>query len=175
MSLFTGGFRAGETTFDMLTQVVGRAGRGDFPGQAMIQTMAPNHELIRMAADQDYERFYELEIRLRQIQNAPPFLDSVIAAFQGEREEQVLLGAVKFRDSLLALQKSGTFGALAMECLGPAPSPVPKINYQYRYRLTIRCRLDKGTRGALAYVLCAFGKDSKMRGVSAFLDVNGFE
>ena len=175
LSLFTGGFRAGETTFDMLTQVVGRAGRGDFPGRAMIQTMSPNHELIRMAADQDYDRFYELEIRLRQIQNAPPFLDSVIAAFQGEREEQVLLGAVKFRDSLLALQKSGSFGTFAMECLGPAPSPVPKINYQYRYRLTIRCRLDKAARGALAYVLGVFGKDSKMRGVSAFLDVNGFE
>ena len=175
LSLYTGGFRAGETTFDMLTQVVGRAGRGDYPGRAVIQTMAPNHELIRMAAAQDYEHFYELEIRLRQVQHAPPFCDQVVAAFQGQVEAQVLSGAVKFRDSLLELRAGGSFGPLFLECLGPAPSPVPKINYQYRYRLTIRCRLDKAMRSALAYLLSAFGKDSKMRGVSAYLDVNGFE
>ena len=175
LSLFTGGFRAGETTFDLLTLVVGRAGRGAYAGRAMIQTMAPNHELIRMAARQDYESFYELEIRLRQIQNAPPFLDCVTAAFQGRTESQVLRGAAKFRDSLLQLQKSGSFGPLFLECLGPAPSPVPKINYQYRYRLTVHCRLDRAMRGALSYVLTAFGKDREMRGVNAYLDVNGFE
>lgn len=62
-----------------------------------------------------------------------------------------------------------------MELLGPAPSPVPKINYQFRYRLTLRCRLEKNIRAALSYLLSAFGKDSKMRGVNAFIDVNGFE
>ena len=175
LSLFTGGFRAGETTFDMLTQVVGRAGRGAFAGRAVIQTMAPNHELIRLAASQDYDSFYELELRLRQVQHAPPFRDYVTAAFQGAIESQVLAGAVKFRDSLLELQRLGSFGPMLLECLGPAPSPVPKINYQYRYRLTMYCRLDKAMRGALGYVLSAFGKDGKMRGVSAYLDVNGFE
>ena len=173
LSLFTGGFRAGETTFDMLTQVVGRAGRGRFEGRAMIQTMAPNHELIRLAASQDYDRFYELEIRLRQVQHAPPYADQVLIAFQGAQEPQVLMGAAKFRDSLLNMQRGGTLGP--MELLGPAPSPVPKINYQFRYRLTLRCRMEKNMRAALSYVLAAFGKDSKMRGVSAYIDVNGFE
>ncbi len=173
LSLFTGGFRAGETTFDMLTQVVGRAGRGDYEGRAVIQTMAPNHELIRLAAEQDYGRFYDLEIRLRQVQHAPPFADQVLIAFQGLQESQVLLGAAKFRDSLLSLGKQGALGGY--ELLGPAPSPVPKINYQYRYRLTLRCRLDKNIRASLAYLLSAFGKDKTMRGVSAYMDVNGFE
>ena len=173
LSLFTGGFRAGETTFDMLTQVVGRAGRGSFAGQAILQTMVPNHELIQLAARQDYDRFYDLEIRLRQVQHVPPFADQVLIAFQGLQEPQVLMGAVKFRDSLLQLQRSGNFGP--MELLGPAPSPVPKINYQFRYRLTLRCRLEKNIRAALSYLLSAFGKDSKMRGVNAFIDVNGFE
>ena len=173
LSLFTGGFRAGETTFDMLTQVVGRAGRGDCEGRAVIQTMAPSHELIRLAAEQNYDRFYDLEIRLRQVQHAPPFADQVLIAFQGLQEPQVLLGSAKFRDSLLALGRQGTLGGY--ELLGPAPSPVPKINYQYRYRLTLRCRLDKNIRAALAYLLSAFGKDRAMRGVSAYIDVNGFE
>ena len=173
LSLFTGGFRAGETTFDMLTQVVGRAGRGDYEGRAVIQTMAPNHELIRLAAEQDYGRFYDLEIRLRQVQHAPPFADQVLIAFQGLQESQVLLGAAKFRGSLLSLGKRGALGGY--ELLGPAPSPVPKINYQYRYRLTLRCRLDKNIRASLAYLLSAFGKDKTMRGVSAYMDVNGFE
>ena len=172
LSLFTGGFRAGETTFDMLTQVVGRAGRGSFAGRAILQTMVPNHELIRLAAQQDYDRFYDLEIRLRQVQHVPPFADQVLIGFQGLQEPQVLMGAAKFRDSLLQLQRSGNFGP--MELLGPAPSPVPKINYQFRYRLTLRCRMEKNIRAALGYLLCAFGKDSKMRGVSAFIDVNGF-
>ena len=172
LSLFTGGFRAGETTFDMLAQVVGRAGRGSFAGRAILQTMAPNHGLIQLAARQDYDGFYDLEIRLRQVQHAPPFADQVLIAFQGLQEHQVLLGAGKFRDSLLELGKQGRLGGF--ELLGPAPSPVPKINYQYRYRLTLRCRLDKNVRATLGYVLCAFGKDGAMRGVSAYIDVNGF-
>ena len=172
MSLYVDHYRASERTFSLLTQVVGRAGRGSFAGRAILQTMVPNHELIRLAAQQDYDRFYDLEIRLRQVQHVPPFADQVLIGFQGLQEPQVLMGAAKFRDSLLQLQRSGNFGP--MELLGPAPSPVPKINYQFRYRLTLRCRMEKNIRAALRYLLCAFGKDSKMRGVSAFIDVNGF-
>ena len=172
LSLYVDHYRASERTFSLLTQVVGRAGRGSFAGRAILQTMVPNHELIRLAAQQDYDRFYDLEIRLRQVQHVPPFADQVLIGFQGLQEPQVLMGAAKFRDSLLQLQRSGDFGP--MELLGPAPSPVPKINYQFRYRLTLRCRMEKNIRAALRYLLCAFGKDSKMRGVSAFIDVNGF-
>ena len=175
LSLFTGGYRAGETTFNMLTQVVGRAGRGDAPGRAILQTMVPNHQIIRLAAAQDYDGFYELEINLRRAQNVPPFGDCLMVTFQGQEETAVLRGAVKFRDSLLAILREPAYASEQASCLGPAPCPVPKINYHYRYRLTVNCRLTKQLRGLIAWLLREFGKDKQNRGVSAFADVNGFE
>lgn len=175
LSLYSGSFRAAETTFNMLTQVVGRAGRGEHAGRALIQTLTPGNTVIQLAAKQDYDGFYDLEIGLRRVQNLPPFGDQAIAAFQGEEESQVLLGARKFRDSLLELANNPRWGLGQFICLGPAPSPIPKVNYHYRYRLTILGNMTKELRAALSYLLRSFGKDSKMRGVSAFLDINGFE
>ena len=175
LSLYTGGYRAGETTFNMLTQVVGRAGRGDTPGRAILQTMVPNHQIIRLAAAQDYDGFYELEINLRRAQNVPPFGDCLMVTFQGQEETAVLRGAVKFRDSLLAILREPAYASEQAACLGPAPCPVPKINYHYRYRLTVNCRLTKQLRELIAWLLREFGKDKQNRGVSAFADVNGYE
>lgn len=175
LSLYTGGYRAGETTFNLLTQVVGRAGRGERPGRAVIQTMVPGHQLIRLAAMQDYDGFYEMEIRLRQVQNAPPFGDQLMLTFQGEEEGLVLRGAVKFRDSLLACLGQPQYASEHAQVLGPAPCPVPKINYHYRYRLTVNCRINRPLRQLVAWLLAQFGKDKNNRGVSAFADVNGFE
>ena len=175
LSLYTGGYRAGETTFNMLTQVVGRAGRGDTPGRAILQTMVPNHQIIRLAAAQDYDGFYELEINLRRAQNVPPFGDCLMVTFQGQEETAVLRGAVKFRDSLLAILREPAYASETADCLGPAPCPVPKINYHYRYRLTVNCRMTKQLRELIAWLLREFGKDKQNRGVSVFADVNGFE
>lgn len=175
LSLYTGSFRAGEDTFHILTQVVGRAGRGQFAGRAVIQTMVPGHAIIRLAAKQDYDGFYDLEIQLRQMQHFPPFGDCVTVAFQGEQEHQVLLGATKFRDSLLGMLAEKSWNLGKITCLGPAPSPIPKVNYHYRYRLTLGCKLTREVRAALAFLLRSFGKDSKMRGVTAFIDINGFD
>ena len=175
LSLYTGGYRAGETTFNMLTQVVGRAGRGDTPGRAILQTMVPNHQLIRLAAAQDYDGFYELEINLRRAQNVPPFGDCLMVTFQGQEETAVLRGAVKFRDSLLAILREPAYASETAACLGPAPCPVPKINYHFRYRLTVNCRMTKQLRELIAWLMREFGKDKQNRGVSVFADVNGFE
>ena len=175
LSLYTGGYRAGETTFNMLTQVVGRAGRGDTPGRAILQTMVPNHQIIRLAAAQDYDGFYELEINLRRAQSVPPFGDCLMVTFQGQEETAVLRGAVKFRDSLLQILREPAYASETADCLGPAPCPVPKINYHYRYRLTVNCRLTKQLRELIAWLLREFGKDKQNRGVSAFADVNGYE
>ena len=175
LSLYTGGYRAGETTFNLLTQVVGRAGRGEQSGRAVIQTMVPNHRLIRLAADQDYDGFYELEIQLRQMQNAPPFGDRLMVTFQGEDETAVLRSAMKFRDSLLACLAQPDYREEKADVLGPAPCPVPKINYHYRYRLTVNGRMNKKLRFLTAWLLQQFGKDKQSRGVTAFADVNGFE
>ena len=175
LSLFTGGYRAGETTFNMLTQVVGRAGRGDAPGQAMIQTLLPEHQIIRLAAEQDYDGFYALEINLRRVQNAPPFGDIGLITFTGQEEAAVLRGAAKFRDSLMGCLRQPAYVQEDCTVLGPAPCPVPKVNYHFRYRLTLRGRMTKDMRILLAHLLRQFSKDNTNRGVSAFIDINGFE
>ena len=174
LSLYTGGFRAGETTFNMLTQVVGRAGRGEHSGRAMIQTLVPEHQVIRLAAEQNYDAFYDLEINLRRVQNAPPFGDLATVTVLGQDEAAVLRGAVKFRDSLNACLRQAQYTSENCTVLGPAPCPVPKINYNYRYQLTLRCRMTRNLRLLLSSLLRQFMQDKANRGVSAFIDVNGF-
>ena len=174
LSLYTDSFRAAETTFNMLTQVVGRAGRGDSPGLAVIQTLQPEHQVIRLAAKQDYDSFYDLEIQMRKMQQAPPFGDLLTVTFTGQEETAVLRGAAKFRDSLNTWLKQMPGGAQFV-LLGPAPCPVPKINYNFRYRLTLRGKLGKQHRGLIAHLLQQFAQDKLNRGVTAFADVNGYD
>jgi primosomal protein N' (replication factor Y) len=175
MSLYSGSYRAAETTFNLLTQVVGRAGRGETPGQAVIQTMVPEHSVINLAANQDYDGFYELEIQLRKMQNCPPFGSLVSVTFLGQDEGQVLRGAAKFREGLLSCLKEEPYRQESCQVLGPAPCAVPKINYNYRYRLTLRCNLTSQLRNLIAHLLRQFMTDGSNRGVSAFADVNGLE
>ena len=175
LGLYNDNFRAHETTFNMLTQVVGRAGRGDAPGSAVIQTLVPEHQVIRLAANQDYDGFYELELGMRRALRNPPFGDVVTVSFTGQDEARVLRGAAKFRDSLSSLLKDPLYGAEEHTVLGPAPCPVPKINYNFRYRLTLRCRMTQPIRLLLGHLLRQFSQDRENRTVSCFVDVNGFD
>ena len=175
LGLYTDNFRAAETTFNMLTQVVGRAGRGESSGSAILQTMTPQHKVITLAANQDYDGFYELEINLRRVQNVPPFDDLAFVTFTGLDEARVMHGAVKFKDSLYNLLKHPDYAAQNCTVLGPAPCPVPKINYNFRYRLTLRCRMTKQLRVLLAHLLRQFSQDRENRGVTAYIDVNGYD
>ena len=175
LGLYNDSFRSAETTFNMLTQVVGRAGRGDSEGSAMIQTMNPLHKVITLAANQDYDGFYDLEIGLRRVQNAPPFGDLAMVTFTGMDEARVLHGAAKFKMSLMNLLNTADFQAETCTVLGPAPCPVPKINYNFRHRLTLRCRMTKNLRQLLAHLLRQFSTDRENRGVTVFIDVNGFD
>jgi len=175
LSLYTGGYRAGETTFNMLTQVVGRAGRGDTSGRAVVQTLVPEHQVIKLAARQDYEGFYDLEVNLRRVQNAPPFGDIASVTVTGQEETAVLRGAAKLRDSLNACLRQPVYQREVCTVLGPAPCAVPKINYSFRYQLTLRCRMTKNLRLLLAHLLREFSKDKANRGVNAFIDVNGYD
>ena len=175
MSLYCGGWRSAETTFNMLTQVIGRAGRGDSEGSALIQTMVPEHKVITLAAKQDYDSFYELELQLRRAQKCPPFGHAAGITFLGQDEAQVLRGASKLRDSLNACLKEPAYAGEVCHVLGPAPCVVPKINYNYRYRLTLRCQMTRPLRALIAHLLRQFLKDGANRGVSAFVDVNGMD
>ena len=175
LGLYTDTYRAAENTFNMLTQVVGRAGRGDNPGQAIIQTATPEHKVITLAASQDYEGFYDLEIGLRRVQQCPPFGDLAVVTFTGQEEMRVLRGAVKFRDSLSACLKQEPYQNEVCTLLGPAPCVVAKINYNFRYRLTLRCKMTRQLRFLIAHLLRQFAQDKENRHISAFIDVNGFE
>lgn len=175
LSLYSGSYRAAETTFNMMTQVVGRAGRGQSEGRAVIQTMVPGHEIISLGARQDYDGFYDLEIGLRRVMNLPPFGDSISITFVGENEAAVLRGSALFRDSLSAWFRQNQVDENGFTLLGPAPCPVMKINYHFRYRLTLRCRADRLLRQTLSNFLRQFMQDRRNRGVSAFIDVNGYE
>lgn len=174
ISLYTDNYRSAETTFNMLTQVVGRAGRGETAGRAMIQTLVPSHRVIQLAAQQDYDGFYELEIGLRKLQGLPPFGDLAQITFTGIDEAAVMRGAAKFRDSLRNCL-SASENKEPYTVLGPATCPVPKINYNFRYRVTLRCRMDKEKRLLLAHLLRQFSLDKANRGISAFVDVNGYD
>jgi len=175
LGLYTDSFRAAETTFNMLTQVVGRAGRGDASGRAMIQTLVPEHQVIRLAAIQDYDGFYDLEIRLRQMQQLPPFGDLATVTFSGADEAAVIRGAMKFRQSLTQCMALDTYKEEHCTVLGPAPCPVPKINYNFRYRLHLKCRMTKAMRLLLGHLLRQFSQDRANRGICAFIDVNGYD
>lgn len=175
LSLYTPSFRAAETTFSMITQVVGRAGRGSAEGVAMVQTMTPEHPVIRLAAQQDYDSFYESEIALRRDRGFPPFADLVVISFSGADERQVGSCAKQFRNWLEAFLKKLEYGGIVKSILGPIPAPVVKINNIYHYRLTVCCRNSKELRELLAHLLREFSKDKTHRGVSAYADVNPYE
>ena len=175
LSLYTDSYRSAETTFNMLTQVVGRAGRGDRAGQALIQTFAPEHKVLQLAAKQDYEGFYAMEIDMRRRQNVPPFADVTQIIFSGIYEQAVLRGAVKFRDSLRQCLSDPAYGGELCTVLGPAPCPVPKINYHFRFRVTLRCPMDRPLRLLLAHLLRQFAQDKANRGISAYADINAYE
>ncbi len=173
MSLYADSFRASETTFSMLTQVAGRAGRGEAGGAALIQTMTPENAVIRLAAAQDYDRFYEMEIELRRLRGSPPFRDLTVVTFTGQLEDQVAAGARRFRAMLVGML--GAYRDLALSVLGPAPAQIAKINNRYRHRLTVCCQNSRRLRLLIAYLLREFAKDKRSRGVTAFADCNPYD
>ena len=175
IGLYSGSYRAAETTFNMLTQVVGRAGRGSTSGRAVIQTMTPAHKVITLAAEQYYDGFYEMEIELRQRLQHPPFGDLAFITITGKNERQVIRGAAKLRDSIEGALRDPAYSAEKCIALGPAACAVPKINYSFRYRLTLKCKLTPQLRQLVAHMLRQFSLDKENRGVTAFMDVNGYE
>jgi len=175
LSLYVDNYRAAETTFAMLTQVIGRSGRGEAEGRAIIQTMTPDNAVIRLAAAQDYDRFYDTEIVLRRLRGCPPFEDLLTVTFSGAFEERVVEGAVRFREMLRRALEAEAYRSLRLCVLGPAPAAVTKINNLYRYRLTVCCEASRPVRQLLAWLLREFGKEKRSRGVTAFADVNSYD
>ena len=172
ISLYVDNYRAAERTFSLLTQVVGRAGRGGKTGRAVIQTYTPGNDVIRCAARQDYDAFYESEIRMRRLRRYPPFADLFTVTVSGTEEGRVLRAAVSVRETLRQLCRRPELAAGEPEVLGPAPAPVVKVNNRFRYRCTLVGKNDKATREMLAWLQKDFAKDSANRGMNLFMDHN---
>ncbi len=167
-SLYLENYRAAERTFSLLTQVVGRAGRGGKSGRAVIQTYTPGNDVIQCAARQDYARFYESEIRMRRLRRLPPFSDLFTLTVSGAEEGAVLRAAIGVRDAL-----RGRFGD--SEVLGPAPAPVLKVNNRYRYRILLVGKNNKETREEIGGLLRAFAGNGANRGFNLFAECNAAE
>ncbi|MDR0862773.1 MAG: primosomal protein N' [Oscillospiraceae bacterium] len=170
MSLYVNDYRANERTFSLIAQVVGRCGRGVKPGRAVIQTYTPENEVIQLASRQDYDAFYEREITLRAVANAPPTRDLLTLTASGLDETAVLAACVRLRATL-----DGYFKGTDTRILGPAPAAVAKINNRFRYRVSLMCENNRRARDIISHTVREFAKDAKNRGVSAFADVDPFE
>ena len=142
--LFAQGFRAYETVFSLVTQVVGRSGRAKDPGFAIIQTTDPDNPVLNLAAAQDYDAFFEQEIAYRKLGLYPPFCGLCVIGFAGARENEVARAAARF--SALLGQQAAKQPDLPLRILGPTPGSIEKINDTYRYKLTIKCRNDRRFR-----------------------------
>lgn len=167
-SLYCGDYRSGERTFSLITQVVGRSGRGSKPGRAVIQTFTPQNEIIRLAAAQDYDGFYKSEMQLRALQRTPPFADIISITASGVEEASVIKCCEDIRNILSASVRHRT----DISILGPAPLAVVKVNNRYRYRVNISCKSDKEIRALVSAVLVKLNSSGKYKGVSIFADNN---
>ena len=172
LSLYVDNYRASERTFSLLTQVVGRAGRGSKLGRAVIQTWTPENDVIRCAACQNYDRFYEQEVELRRLRGYPPFCHLYQITATGLKEEQVLTCCVRIREALRAALERPEYGAGDYRLMGPAPAPVAKVNNRYRYRITLTGPEDRKTRELVAHLVRAAQNDQQNRGVSVFADLD---
>lgn len=170
-SLYSGDYRAGERSFSLMTQVIGRSGRAERKGRAVIQTFTPDNPIIRFAAQQDYEAFYQRELELRQMQNCPPFTQLVTLTVIGGDEVQILRACDQIRD-LLRHSLQGTQG---VDILGPAPYPVVKAAGKYRYRLTLRGGTEAFVRGMVTKLLNYCNREREFRGISVYADRNPLE
>ena len=170
-TLYSDDFRSYERAFSLLTQVVGRSGRGRYTGKAMIQTYTPENPIFQMAASQDYLSFYREEIALRQAMLYPPFVDICMVGFSGQRQEKVHQASLFFLQLLqkLAAQE---YASLPMRVLKPTPAAVVKVNGKYRYKILIKCRNSKMFRDFLSRLLICFPKERRFAGVSVFADIN---
>ena len=169
--LYNDDFRSLEKTFSLLTQVVGRSGRGEFKGTAIIQTLTPENEIIQLAAKQDYDAFFETEIRLRKALVYPPYCDICVIGFVGENEAALMNAS---SEVLMQLKKhlNGDYKGEKIITLGPMPSRVAKVNEKYRYRLIIKCVNSKRFREMISEILIKTSTDSRFSGVTVYADIN---
>lgn len=168
--LFGQGFRAYENVFSLLTQVVGRGGRGEIPGRAVIQTINPEHPVLQLASAQNYPAFYEQEIAFRKVCLYPPFCTVCMVGFTGGNEAGVIQAARQF--AVLLGQEAAKCPDMPLRVLGPAPYGVVMVNDKYRYKLTIKCRNNRNFRSLIQTVIERYGTDGWPAKAKVTVDMN---
>ncbi len=169
--LYSGDFRSYEKTFDLITQVVGRSGRDKFPGKAIIQTFTPENEVLKLAAAQDYETFFENEIKIRKVLLYPPFADLCVVGFTGENEGKVMDASFKFFE-MIKKEAAENYPAMPLRIFTPVSASVKKVSGKYRYRIIIKCKNNNDFREMVSKQLIKFSNEPGARNVHVFIDIN---
>jgi primosomal protein N' (replication factor Y) len=159
-SLYAGDYIGYERTFSLITQVVGRAGRADKGGTAVLQTFTPDHYVMRLAANQDYRGFYEEEAAIRQTLLFPPFCDLCVAEINDVIEANALEASKAFAE-IINSQLSAAGYRLPLRVLGPVKSGVGSVNGRFRYKLIIKCRNSPRFREIMSRSLIEAGGDKR--------------
>ncbi len=171
-ALCTGDFRAYERTFSLITQVVGRSGRGEKPGLALIQTAEPDHFIISLAAAQDYKAFYEQEIKIRKAMLYPPFCDICVVGFTGISQKQTEDCAALF-ESMLRKAYAEEKDKLPLVIYRATACDIEKIGGHYRFKIVLKCKNDRRFRDFLGRVRIAAMKDKEFKDINIYADING--
>lgn len=170
-TLYSDDFRSNERTFDLLTQVVGRAGRGILPGRAVIQTFVPENPVLHLAAKQDYFSFAKRELAYRKALMYPPFVDLLVIGFIGGEDKLTRLAAERFLYELGKLVES-EYQQLPMRVLRPSPAAIARVSGKYRYKLIIKCRNSPKFREMIARLLTEFAGIKDFQRVTVYADPN---
>lgn len=174
ISLYCGDYHAQERTFSLLTQVVGRAGRRDKPGRAIIQTYTPENPVILAAAAQDYDSFYNMEIQTREALQAPPFFDLAVFSLSGTNEKETALAAQRVAITLEQYFK-GEFSDIASTVWGPVPAAISRLNKRYRYTVSFRGKNGKRMRELITRILTGFQQTKMSQKISVTADINPYQ
>ena len=169
--LYNDDFRSSEKAFDLLTQVIGRSGRGDFAGKAYIQTVLPDNDIIELSAAQDYESFYEMESIIRKTMVYPPYCDICSITFSGEQNNKSYQCSKLFFD-MLKNAVTTDYGDVKINVLGPIQPRVSKISNKYRYVITVKCKNNKRFRQMMSDTMTAYMKNTSTNGVTLTVDIN---
>ena len=169
-SLFMNDFRSGERTFSVITQVVGRAGRGEFPGRAIIQTHNPENETFLLSAEQNYEKFYESEISIRKRFIFPPFCDVALISFASTEETSLTDFSEDFGNELREKQKTD-FSDIPLLIYGPFDAPIYRIGGKFRKQIIVKHKNNARSRKLFEEMIKKYCRNSKGK-ITVSIDIN---
>ncbi len=161
-------FRASEKTFQLLTQVSGRAGRHTLPGEVVVQTYTPEHYSIQLASQHNYDAFYQSEMMLRKMRSYPPFYYMALLTISHPELTKVIEVSEKITSYLRKNLSKNTI------VLGPVASPIPRIKDRYRYQCMIKYKLEPELTTILKQILIRYQKEISGQGLNLSFDLNPY-